>query len=239
MGTVAVDLNAKRLRMIGLLVVGISFVLLWLPMITQERMKYDDAIASTLAIGIGLLLLAEIGPLVRSLKAGGVEVEFGESVTDKFNTLEARVAAIELSARHPEKSRDEMRARAEAQPRALDRPITQQDDLHKGRFGGMAERDGYRLSALFRNLSKNFVEVVLRVEAPEQAGLDQADCVKFYLHDSFDPNIVPAIFHDRVAEFSLIARGGFTVGAWVGCSDIELELDLSKVRGAPRIIREL
>ncbi len=228
---------AVRLRLIGILVVGISILLLWLPMMAGDRIRFDDAIASTLAIGIGLLLLAEVGPLIKSLKAGGVEIEFLDTVTGKFNVLEARLAALEMGARHPERTVEEVHALRRARPTALSKPVTVPDDPHKGRFGGKAERAGFTLSAIFRNVTKNFVEVVLTVKAPRGVDLENADCVEFYLHDTFDPDVVPAMFTGGVAELSLITYGGFTVGAWIGCSKIELELDLAKVRGAPLIIR--
>lgn len=233
------DNAAKRLRYIGLGVVVISVLLLWLPMMADDKIKYDDAIASTLAIGIGLLLLAEVGPLVKSLKAGGIEVEFLDSVTGKFNALESRVAALEMGARHPERFVGGAPTEEKPEPPGLKKKITERDDPHKGRFGGKAERDGFKLSASFRNVSKNFVEIILTVQAPPQAGVQEADCVEFYLHDSFDPDVVPAVFHDGIAELTLIAYGGFTVGAWIGCTKTEVELDLSKVRGAPRMIRDL
>ena len=229
---------AFRLRLIGFFVVMICAGLLWLPMFF-ENMSYNDAIAGTLAIGIGLLLLAEVGPLVKTFKAGGMEIEFLDTVNDKFNVLEGRVAALEVQARHPERSPAELSEIAERDPDALQRPIRHQDDPHKGRFGEASEKDGYKLTADFRNISKQFVEVKMTVTAPPNSGLAEADCVKFYLHDSFNPDVVPAVFHGGVAELSVIAYGGFTVGAWIACSDTELELDLSKVKGAPRIIRDL
>ena len=231
--------SAARLRVIGFLVVAIALALLWLPVMSDAKVTYNDAIASTLAIGIGLVLIAEVGPVIKTLKAGGVEIEFLDAVTGKFNVLEARLAALEMAARHPERSASDVKKLSAAKPPALKKKITVRDDPHKGRFGGEAERDGFKLSASFRNVAKNFVEIILTVEAPPDAKFQQADCVEFYLHDTFDPDVVPAVFEGGVAELSLIAYGGFTVGAWIGCSGVELELDLSKVRGAPRIIREL
>jgi hypothetical protein len=230
---------AARLRLIGTLVVLAALLLLWLPMMSTAKLDYSDAIASTIAIGIGLLLLAEVGPAIRMLKAGGIEVEFLDSVTGKFNTLESRVATLELAAKHPERSAAETKELHAPRPKALDTPITVRDDPHKGRWGGEAERDGFKLSATFRNAAKNFVEVVLRVDAAHGAGVKDADCVEFHLHDTFDPEVVPALLKDGVAELSLIAYGGFTVGVWIGCTGTELELDLSKIKGAPRIIRDL
>jgi ethanolamine utilization microcompartment shell protein EutS len=231
--------SAARLRLIGFLVVGIALALLWLPMMADERVTYNDAIASTLAIGIGLLLIAEVGPVIKSLKAGGVEIEFLDTVTGKFNTLEGRVTALELAAKHPGRSAAEVKKLHEARPPAVDKPITIANDPQKGRWGGLAERDGFTLSADFQNVGKSSVEVILNVRAAEQTSLQSADCVEFHLHDTFNPDVVPAVFEDGKARLSLIAYGGFTVGVWIGCTNTELELDLSKVKGAPRIIRDL
>jgi len=230
------DIKPWRLRIIGLIVVLASLLLLALPMMAGH-MRYDDAIAGTFAIGIGLILLAEVGPLIRAFKAGGVELEFSDSMTDRFSELQKRVATLEMAARHPERSPDEVREREAAQPAALGRPIQYPNDPHKGRFGGAAESKFYKLSAVYRNQCKNFVDVDLIVEAPADASVEGADCVRFYLDDSYHPNIVPAMFTDRIARFSLFADHGFTVGAWVGCSQVELELDLSKDRNAPRLLR--
>src|SRR4051812_27507097 len=137
---------AARLRLIGVLVVLAALMLLWLPMMSTTKLDYSDAIASTIAIGIALLLFAEIGPAVRSLKAGGIEVEFLDTVTGKFNAFETRVAALELAAKHPGRSAAETKELRAAKPPALDRPITFRDDPQKDRWGGQAERDGFTVS---------------------------------------------------------------------------------------------
>ena len=229
------DIKPWRLRIIGFAVVLVSFLLLTLPMMGELR--YDDAVAGTLAIGIGLILLAEVGPFIKAFKAGGVELDFGESVSDQFNELLARVTTLEMAARHPERSPAEVEKRAAARPAALDREITQVDDPHKGRFGGRAEHPPYRLSAVYRHQCRNFVEVALTVSAQDAAGVEGADCVRFYLDDTYHPNIVPAMFTNGVARYTLLANHGFTVGVWVGCSSVELELDLAKDRNAPRLLR--
>jgi len=230
---------ANRLRLIGIFVLAICGLLLLVPSMGTAKIQYDDAIASTLAIGIGLLLVAEVGPAIKSFKAGGVEVELLDTVTGKFNTLEKRIAALEIGARQQGLTEGKAHHPAKDKPDALSRPVAERDDPHKGRFGGKAERDGFVLSGTFRNVAKSYVEIVLTVTAPHGAGMETAECVQFYLHDTFDPDVVPAIFVEGIAELTVLAYGGFTVGAWIACKDVELELDLSKVRGAPRIIRDL
>lgn len=236
------DLKASaRLRVLGIVVLLGCIVLLIIPNLLHTEVKYDQAIAGTLAIGIGLLLLAEVGPLIKSLKAGGLEVEFLDTVTGKFNGLESRIAALEIGSLHPERTAVET-AQVIADrpvPPGLSEPSRYRDDPQKGRFGSESSRDGFTLSASFRNVTRNFVEIVLEVVAPSGAGMDNLECVQFYLHNSFDPDVVPALFKDGRAELTLIAYGGFTVGAWVACRQVALELDLSKIRGAPRMIRDL
>lgn len=239
--TVLMDLKAAaRLRLIGLLVVLLMVLLLWLPMVMgDKKLDYSDAIASTIAIGIGLLLLAEVGPAIKTLKAGGIEVEFLDTVTGKFNTLEARVATLELAAKHPELSATERRELRASEPPALNRPITVRNDSQYGRWGGKSERDGFKLSADFGKSAKNFAEVILRVAQSDAASASQVDWIQFYLDKTFDPEMVPVLMKDGVAELTLLAHGGFTVGVWIGSTQTELELDLSKVKGAPTIIRDL
>jgi hypothetical protein len=231
---------AARLRLIGLLVVLLMVMLLWLPMVIgDKKLDYSDAIASTIAIGIGLLLLAEVGPAIKTLKAGGIEVEFLDTVTGKFNTLETRVAALELAAKHPGQPVERAKELHSKKPPALNQPITVKDDPQSGRWGGQSESDGFKLSATFRHSTKHFVEIVLRVDDSNPARAKPADGVEFYLHDSFNPDVVPVPLTDGFAELSLLAYGGFTVGVWIQATETQLELDLSKIKGAPIIIRDL
>lgn len=245
--------SAKRLRYIGLGVVLISLLLLWLPIIASEKVKYDDAIASTLAIGIGLLLISEVGPWIKTLKAGGMQVEFVHSASEhlnelegRLNKIEARIAQLELTGATPSAPRTERAAAAEAAaaaaaagPPGLKQDPKHPKDRHKGRFGGKAQKDGYRLSAGFRPVAADRVEILLRVDAPTNAQLPEGAVAEFYLHQTFRPDVVPALFENGVAELKLIAWGGFTVGAWIPFAGVDLEFDLAEARGAPRIIREL
>jgi hypothetical protein len=232
---------SARLRVLGIVTLVICGTLLLLPHILATDIKYDDAIAGTLAIGIGLLLLAEIAPLVKSFKAGGVEVEFLDTVSGKFNALDARIAKLEIAAQSGVPQTKELMASApvRARPPGLSTPPAHRDDPQWGRFGGASEREGFVLRAFFQNATKNFVEVVMIVDAPPGLVPDSEDVIEFYLHDTFDPDVVPAVFTEGKAELRVIAYGGFTVGAWIAHRGLSLELDLSKVRGAPRMIREL
>lgn len=117
----------------------------------------------------------------------------------------------------------------------LARRIRYKNDLQKGRFGGNASRGGFTASAEFeKTISKNWVRIVLRVKGPGRDGEE----VQFHLHDSFNPPLKTTNFKARVAKLAVTVWGGFTLGVWIPAHGVELELDLTKLDGAPRIVRE-
>jgi hypothetical protein len=118
---------------------------------------------------------------------------------------------------------------------ALKRNITNTDDPCKGRFGGVASRGGYTLSAKFGRGLKGWVQLTLRVKRRSTAA--PASQVQFFLHDSFEPDRIVVPILENEAELPTLAYGGFTVGVWIAEAGIELELDLAEVKDAPEIIR--
>jgi hypothetical protein len=125
-------------------------------------------------------------------------------------------------------------------PPALDRPVRFLNDLSKGRFGGRASRKGYTLSASFTQENQNWVFVTLVVTAdPEHHEENFTRTVDFFLHDSFEPQRMQAVFRGHKATLQIRSWGGFTVGAWIAEAKVELELDLAKLDDAPRIVRDL
>ncbi len=126
---------------------------------------------------------------------------------------------------------------ARSDPPGLKSPVTHPDDPNKGRFGGRPERDGYRLSASFsQTRNRNWIRIALQVAAPDDRL--EGERVEVFLHDSFKPARVGAVFRDGVANRVVTAWGGFTVGAWIPRVGVELELDLATVADAPKVIRE-
>lgn len=119
---------------------------------------------------------------------------------------------------------------------ALSRLVTHLDDPQKDRFGGLAEAQGFRLSATFGKVREDWVDVTLAVVADTVVG-DAA--VEFYLHDTFKPNCFIERFKEGRSELQVRAWGGFTCGVWIPSKKIELELDLAKIPSAPRLIQEL
>lgn len=119
---------------------------------------------------------------------------------------------------------------------ALTRQQRDPEDPWKGRFGGKAQRSGYRLEAEFKRGPGAWVEVTIYVRATQDA--PPARHVELFLHSSFRPDHLKLKFVDGVASYSVLAWGGFTVGAWIPHPGVELELDLSKMADAPAAIRE-
>ncbi|TIV24584.1 MAG: hypothetical protein E5W02_02740 [Mesorhizobium sp.] len=78
------------------------------------------------------------------------------------------------------------------------------------------------------------MKIVLHVEGPGRDGEE----VQFHLHDSFMPALRSRKFKAGEARLTVTVWGGFTLGVWIPAHDVELELDLTELDDAPRIVRE-
>ncbi len=231
--------NTRTLRVISYLLLGAAVLLQVLLSNGLTKTDISSGIVSLIAISIALLLLAELGPFIRSLSAGGVNVEFAQDVGSGINGLEKRIGALELAMveRTAETAPDVVNAPAPASSR----PVTDPQDPNKGRFGGSQTAKGFKLTATFSSFnSPDWVRVNLVVQAdPHVEPIKPGEFVEFYLHDTFDPDVFRTPFIGDTSSLSVLAFGGFTVGAWIPSREVELELDLATIRKAPRIIREL
>lgn len=118
-------------------------------------------------------------------------------------------------------------------------PIQIHNDQQKNRFGREARSHGYELSADFPG-DKNAPFVNARLMVRPIDGQELVDPVQFFLHETFKPeDEVVVTPEDNIATLNRLVRGGFTVGAWIPSKQVMLELDLSKIPGAPRVVREL
>ncbi|WP_077923376.1 YEATS-associated helix-containing protein [Spirosoma sp. 209] len=108
------------------------------------------------------------------------------------------------------------------------------DDPQKGRWGGLAVREGYQLSATVEAVDNDndFFTVHLQVTAPDSVQLPADAIVVFHLHDSFTPDEHRVMFQQRAATLALYAWGAFTVGAEAP-GGIHLELDLADPNQVP------
>ncbi len=123
---------------------------------------------------------------------------------------------------------------------ALERKITVVDDPNKGRFGGLAEAGGYRLTAAFTETSpEGWVDIQMVVRADRELPPSFSDAVEFFLHPTFNPSRIKVAFRGHEAAVTVRALGGFTVGVWLPAQGIELECDLALLPEAPQVIRDL
>ena len=204
----------------------------------SERVK---DIPLGVAVYLALALVALVLPNIAKAKLpGGVEIELGvamavNSSTNKLRTLEAKLTRVSKADGGSTLTVEE--SSEKDQPKLG--PIKFGDDPQRGRFGGKSEVNGLVLSASFEELgSKNLVRAFIRVVPKDDQPLTRE--VHFYLHDTFKPDEVVVAPFEGVASLDLLAYGGFTVGAWIPERDgTLLELDLSTVKGAPRIIRDV
>ncbi|MDQ0319499.1 hypothetical protein QO002_001637 [Pararhizobium capsulatum DSM 1112] len=114
--------------------------------------------------------------------------------------------------------------------------VQDEDDRNIGRFGRRADRDGYHLSASFiGGENDRFVRVKLSVARTD--GVQMTHNVHFFLHRTFAQEKVIIPPTNGVSSLELLIYGGFTVGVWIEDTETLLELDLSKARGAPYVVR--
>lgn len=116
------------------------------------------------------------------------------------------------------------------------------DDPQKGRFGGKAEVGKRRLEAVVsgsRSTNSELFRVDLKVISTDPAGQPLSGPVKFFLHDTFDPDTYVVMADGTTAVLSnLVAWGAFTVGVICDGGTTKLELDLSTLADAPKKFRE-
>ncbi|MGS4989944.1 pYEATS domain-containing protein [Roseibium sp. RP-7] len=121
---------------------------------------------------------------------------------------------------------------------ALARPPGPSNDPNKNRFGGRREVDGFAVQAFFEpTKSRSWINIDLVVEAGSERKVELSDIAYFVLHPTFSPPTIKVAFRGRRAKLRVQAWGGFTVGVWLPGPGIELELDLSKLATAPKVIR--
>jgi hypothetical protein len=100
-------------------------------------------------------------------------------------------------------------------------------DPHKGRFGGKAESNSWKLSATVEpEMTRSLYEVRLVVQssrAPAPSGE-----VVFHLHPTFPHPVKNVALKEGKAKLKLLAYGAFTVGAECDGGQTRLELDLSE-----------
>lgn len=112
------------------------------------------------------------------------------------------------------------------------------EDPQKGRWGGLPERNGHRLSAKVHPASDGFtIELTVRATGSRR----RRGSVIFHLHPALAPATREVALIDGVATLSVTSLGAFTAGAEVKLDEgtrTPLELDLAEVADAPTEFRE-
>lgn len=112
--------------------------------------------------------------------------------------------------------------------------IIYEDDLQKGRWGGLAESNGKKLTAtVTKNTWQNLFDVVITVSNTDNSALDVPGAI--FIHDSYEfPNnvIYTTPSSAGTLQLNLIAYEAFTVGV-LFADNTQLELDLNEQQGFP------
>lgn len=221
-----------------------------------EGGKVDQGVVAILLVGMATLVVVEVLPILKTFKVGKDGFEFslrdlGEKVTVDADDLKQRVEELERLMKGPKAEPGAKPAPARGAARATAKPSAEvpehllrrgkyRDDPRKGLFGGESKVGDFELTASFGgDRDKAWAEVTLTVTARGKA-VGKAQGVHFILHDTFSRwQIYEPFGPDWKAEISRTVWGGFTVGAWIPGPDICLELDLSELPYAPRVVKEL
>ncbi|MCL9804437.1 hypothetical protein NAT51_02820 [Flavobacterium amniphilum] len=114
-----------------------------------------------------------------------------------------------------------------------------ENDPHKDKFGGLAERAGRIVSATVRETSYDKELFVVDIEVtstnPDNPLTGE---VTFFLHPSFPSEVETIKVIDGKAVNKLISYGAFTVGVETDNGTIQLELDLSQIPDVPKLFKE-
>jgi MinD-like ATPase involved in chromosome partitioning or flagellar assembly len=113
--------------------------------------------------------------------------------------------------------------------------VSDEDDPHKGQFGGLSQRNGATLSAHVEALRSDWFEIHLTVKVDPAPS--EPMTVRFHLHPTFRISVREVPLQSGRAELVLRAWGAFTVGVEVN-GRTRLELDLAELSDAPREFRE-
>ena len=114
-------------------------------------------------------------------------------------------------------------------------------DPNKGKFGGKAEVNGFKLSASvvkMVDIDEDYFRVTLKVTTDGTRKLVQP--MTFHLHPTFNPSVVNVSPIGGQAVLDRAAWGAFTVGVEIKELEgepIKLELDLAELAGVPELFK--
>lgn len=196
--------------------------------LTNSIKEINTAANYYLFIVLGLLVIAFVLPRISTfnLTNGGISFTLQKEIEELKSTNNELQKALVINNIQPNENHP------------LKTAIS--DDPQKGRWGGKSISNNRKLSATFSyDEGQEFCKIFLKVESTSPVIKPLKDTVIFHLHDSFI-NQNPTIFvYNGVAELTLMAWGGFTVGAETDNGTTHLELNLAELDDAPSIIKNL
>lgn len=213
---------------------------------SMQDWRIDEVTVALLAIPVLVAIMRES----RKLKIGTDGVEFEQleeqlaKVRSASEAAKSATEATQVEVKRVERQSDDIKlavlhkvgGRAiEATRRALRAADAsdQDDDPHKGKWGGKAEQNGRRLSARLAPIDgTEFLRVTMTVHSIDDRR-PLAGTVVFHLHPTFRRSRVTVPVSDGVATIERVAYGAFTVGAEADDGATRLELDLAELPEAP------
>ena len=233
----------KRLRYAAYGLLFVCLVIL-VHLLMGRQIPLNDAVSTLVLAAFALLAIAELGPIIQSLKFGGVEVKLREEISGEVARLDTRIAdlerAVEAASVGGQEAVQAALSPSKREPApALFRPVKVRNDPNKFRFGQEAARDGFRLEAAFSGQRNDWVDVLISITSDRGTASPRGEYAEIYLHPTFKTNPVRVNFDENgVAVFKAAIWGGFTIGVWLPVSQVELELDLAALENAPKIVKE-
>jgi hypothetical protein len=146
-----------------------------------------------------------------------------------------QVAEMEMGEEMLRNDQNKPRLQQMALAELSNRPILLPADRQKGRWGGVAEKNGKKLFASVEQHPKlsRYYNVALKVASATNVRLTEPVC--FFVHESFgfsNDMVISEPNAEGIAQINLVAYEAFTAGAL--CMDgTTLELDLNEEKGFP------
>jgi hypothetical protein len=107
------------------------------------------------------------------------------------------------------------------------------DDPHKGRFGGLNEHDGRKLSVekLSGTEDKGYLKLDLTIEPTDNSPITGP--VYFHLHPTFRPPKERVVAKDGKATLTIRSYGAFTLGVEIKDKNLRYEIDMAMMPELP------
>jgi MinD-like ATPase involved in chromosome partitioning or flagellar assembly len=109
-------------------------------------------------------------------------------------------------------------------------------DPQRGRFGGVARRNGREVTAEVKEVTPDWFEISLAVRAIA-GGTPLSGPIEFHLHPTYNPQVQKVTPQRGVARLTLYGYGAFTVGVVADDGKTTLELNLAGDERFPAVFR--